>query len=231
MILRRFFTLAALAAVASLGLSGRAQAGYDFSTAVPSGNITGGSSIVVSPNTSFTDPNLNGGNPVSTPFGYTRFLDGGGSTVYLINSYTQNFPASNAPSTPTTNMLISTPSGTNDSSSFTFIMNVTVINPSLSGNTGLFQEKVGYGMQVTSGAGSAVTNLGPSFQGPTGITVQGTQFFITNPQATSVQVNNTGNAGLSAQINSIPEPASVVMLGAGLIGVVTLGVRRRWKTA
>jgi hypothetical protein len=239
MIVRRFFALAALAVVASLSLSGVAHAGYDFSTSVPAANVTGASgSVTVSPATSFTDPNLNGGNPISTPFGYTKFADTGGaggsagSTIYLINSYTQNFPVSTAPSTPTTNILISTPSGLSDSSSWAFTSVITITNPSLSGITGTFSERVGYGMQVTSGAGSAVSNLGPLFVGATGITVSGIQFFISNPQATSVQVNFTGgNAALSAQINSIPEPASVVMLGAGLVGVVTLGLRRRLKMA
>jgi hypothetical protein len=232
MMLRRLFTVGALAVIASLSLSGVAHAGYDFSTSVPSANVTGGSGIVVSASTSFTDPNLNSGNPVSTPFGYTRFLDGGGSTVYLINSYTQNFPVSPAPSTPTTNILISTPSGTTDSSSWSFTSVITITNPSVVGATGSFNERVGYGMQVTGGAGSAVSNLGPLFVGATGITVSGNQFFISNPQATSVQVNFTGgNAALSAQITAIPEPASVVMLGAGLVGVVTLVLRRRWQTA
>jgi hypothetical protein len=231
MVVRRLLALLAVAVIGSLCFGAPAHAGYDFSTSVPAANITGNvGSPTVSTATSFSDPNIGGGASISTPFGYTKFTDGGGSggsTIYLINSYTQNFPVGTAPSTPTTRILISTPAGATDNSTWGFTSLITVINPSLSANTGVFNENVTYRMIVTGGSGSAITNTGPAFVGPTGITVTGTQFFITNPQATSVQVNDPGNAALSAQINSIPEPASVVMLGAGLAGVVTLGLRRR----
>jgi len=45
MILRRFFTLTALVVAASLSLSDRANAGYDFSTTTPAGSIVGGTGI------------------------------------------------------------------------------------------------------------------------------------------------------------------------------------------
>src|SRR5262249_27329862 len=125
---RRCFTLAALCLAASLSLGGRARAGYDYSTSVPAANVTGASgSVTVSTATSFIDPRLG---TVATPYGFTTFTDLGGSTIYLVNAFSTNFPVGGSPSSPLENVLVSSSPTTTDSSTWNFTEVITITNPS-----------------------------------------------------------------------------------------------------
>jgi len=232
MILRRFFTLVALAVAALLSLSDRANAGYDYSTSVPIGNVTGAS---VGPATSSAAFTLTGGTtitPSNSQVPYTFFTDGGGSTIYLVNSSATNVGYGVNTGAPVENVYVSTPVGVTDKSTWSFTEIITVTNQSVSlgppNATGTFTETAQYVMNVTGGTGNAQISS-VALTGPTSITIGANSFSINTPTQTQVQVNNATPGAVGANITSIPEPASVVMLGVGLVGVAGLGLRRMKK--
>jgi len=158
MILRRLFTLIALTVAASLSLSDRAHAGYDVSTQVPTANITGSPAIQGTPTLTvgagtFLVPGINGG-LVTTTNGFTTFVDGAGSTIWLVNSSFTNFTGN--PFTATEQVYGDLKAG--DTSSFTFTMVIKVTNPSGSATTGSFTETATYNL----GGGSATGVFPPS---------------------------------------------------------------------
>jgi hypothetical protein len=213
--------LTALAVAASLCLSDRANAAYDVSTSIQS--VTGVpaiSNLSLNAPGSFVITGANGGT-VAAPFGFTSFNDGAGSTIYLVNS---NFTGFNG-SLFTANENVYGNLVGGDTTSFTFTMLVKVTNPSLSVNTGTFTETATYNLSGGSATGASQPTISNS-----SITVGGVSFAIFNPQITSMTGNSASNNGsVSAQITSVPEPASVVMLGVGLVGVAGVGLRRRKK--
>jgi hypothetical protein len=244
MILRRLFTLTALTLAASLCLSDRAKAGYDVSTSVPFTSVTntGGGALsaanVVGPGTgalnTITLPPLTGspsgaGGIVLAQFGYTFFTDAGGSTIYLVNSDALNNAFGSSPAGASVNMYINYKTG-DTTSTFTFTSVITIVDPSATGggsppSNSQFNETV----QYLVGSNSANPNpLGakPTLGSPTMITIGADQFFLSNPNATTVNYNSVPTGGVTANINTVPEPASVAMLGVGLVGVVGLSLRR-----
>ena len=238
MILRRFFTLTALVVAASLSLSDRANAGYDFSTTIPAANIVGNVGAPQTGTGAFTlgSGSLNNGSvitPSSSQIPYTFFVDQGGSTVYLVNSSGTNVPYGVNTAVANVNVYVASPQTSTDHSTWSFTDTITITNPSGAtgpGTTGTFQETSQYTMNVSPGSGTlgssgtAQVTLAASYVGPTSMNINGTPFSLNTPLSTQFNVNNATNGTVGTNITSVPEPASVVMLGAGLVGVVGLGL-------
>jgi len=236
MILRRLFTLTALALAVSLGLSDRANANYDLSTSVAGVNDFGGSTPTFSSATSFTNTFLTGTSTISTPNGFTSFTDAGGSTVYLVNQLNVNIGGG---SNSSENVYVATNSGATDASSWTVSLAITVFNPT--GNT---TGATSFGSGGVSETATFAMNTGsPGSFSPTAfalitpstiISVGGTSFQITLAAAAGGQNNaglHPGNIGATINsLSSVPEPASMVMLGSGLVGVIGLDLRRRRRS-
>jgi len=240
MILRRLFTLAVLAVAALLSLSDRAHATYDTSTSVASVTPVGGvfmSPLVQFPTaTSFTD----GGGLGTVTFtgfakGYSDFVDQAGSTIYFVN---QVAPMQSGVNGINESIYVSTPSGVTDNSTWTVNLLVSVANPTGSlpatnFGTGGIAETATFVMSSTvAGSGSYSPTALPTFSAPTTIIVGPNSFTLSSSGAAGGAFNqSTTNGAVSAAVFStaIPEPASVVMLGSGLAGVIGLGLRRRKK--
>jgi hypothetical protein len=226
MILRRFFMLTALAVAVSLSLGGRAHANYDVSTSVASINPGGGSVLLTNVAGPIVDGILG---TIAAPAGFSKFTDGAGSTIYLVNDFNGN----QAPGfVGTVNQAIFVSTSVADTGSWSFTETITVFNPNGQTTTkGTFTQTATYQMSVggvplTGSAIGQSTSLTP----PTTIQVGTSTFTISNPQTNSQPINNSlNNAGVSANLTAVPEPATVVMLGAGLAGVIAFGVRRRSK--
>jgi hypothetical protein len=231
MILRRFFTLAALALAVSLSLSGRAHAGYDFTTSIAS---VSGLTLVLSNQTgSFSIPAQTGGGgaggTVTIQNGQTwsSYTDAAGATIFLVNNQSTNNSYIGF-TVPTENIYININSAAaGDVSTWSFTENIKVTNPTATPTqTGTFVEVASYTMGGNPGTGANPT-APATLTTPVTLTIGPNTFNIVNPLANSVAYNNVGNGGVTANINAVPEPASVVMLGGGLAGVTVLGLRRR----
>jgi len=239
MLLRRLLTITALVVTASLSLSDRAHANYDTSTSVASIVDPGGGLLQQFPvpppaNATFTDPRLG---TQLTPAGYATFVDGGGSTVYLVNQVLTNVSGTSGVNE---SIFVSTPAGVTDNSTWTINLLVAVRNLTGVGPVGQFGNGSNVAISATyvvsstsPGGGSFGSSALPSYIAPTSIIVGPNSFTLGLPGgATGGNVNGTtNNGGISGTITTgaIPEPASVVMLGCGLAGVIGLGLRRKKK--
>jgi hypothetical protein len=240
MILRRFFTLTALALAVSLGLSDRANASYDTSVSTSSVNAPGGTIGGVpgtnaqgfGTGTSFTNTEFTtGSTTVPAPAGWFAFVDAGGSTIYLVNQLLTNQTGTIGVNE---SVYVAAAPGVSDSSSWTANLVISVTNPSTTGSTGNFgtgsvSETAAFTM---SGTAYFPTSLAPpnlQFTSPTTIVLSNTAFTLFSPGAAGGNANNSNNNGaISANVStaSVPEPTSLVMLGSGLAGVIGLGLRR-----
>jgi len=223
MIGKRFAILGTLALFGSLLVGTRADADYTYSTSITITSVTSGT---------FSNT-ATGATATSTL----------GTSLQLADILA---PGSFIPSAPLTanigNVGIVPTGSTPDSFNVNYTDVITITNP-LGGATGTLTVTGtlrAVGVLVTGGSfAGTLTNLyNPPFTvGP--ITIGGTAFsanfgtgqvndLFGNPTI-GQPVGGIGSGNLGANITSsvIPEPASVVMLGMGLLGVAGISLRRR----
>jgi hypothetical protein len=240
MILRRFFTLVALAVAVSLSFSSRAHASYDTSVSAVSAAAVGGA-LTTPLSATTTGPIVDGRlGTIAAPTGYETFVDQSGSTIYLVN---QVLTGLSSASTVNEALYVSTASAS-DLSTWTVTLAISVTNPTLTPPAVFFGsgtptsagvETATYVMNITSGAGTVTpTPPVPTLTGSTTIIVGSNSFLLSSPSAAGQQANavvNNGAVAANITPSAIPEPASVVLLGGGLAGVLVLSLRRRSKVA
>jgi PEP-CTERM motif len=230
----RITRLAALVAAMLFATGASSQATYNLSTTVSNFSFNGVSVGLTS--LSAGSMVTVGGNSLTLTNGGYQYIDAAsGTTVYLANDSENlstgvgvvqeqifvNGPAGGYPSPP--------PAG-QTGPSFNFTTNILV-----NGGPSSFTETLGtntFGNVGYTLAGNGIVGGGIPSISPTSITIPG--FLIQNigTQAVSGNINLTStNAGVSAtflaSIPPVPEPASVVMLGLGLISVGGVAFRRR----
>jgi hypothetical protein len=219
----RISGLAALVAAMLLATGASSQAAYTLTTSVANVTYNG---IAVSTTNIAAGSTITGiGFSATATNGGVSFVDSAGSTVYILNdTHTANtFGAISQ------QIFVSAPGTDLGVLNFT-----TLINPSGAGSS--FMETLSTnvtgstGFQFLIGAGQA-SIIGPTteFIAPTSITVGGQTITAIATASTSGNANSSQNPTVSAIFlaTAVPEPASVAMLGLGLLSVGGVALRRR----
>jgi len=217
----RITGLAALTAAMLFVTGASSQASYTLTTSVTGVTYNG---LAVSTTTIAAGATITGiGFSEVATNGGVSFVDSAGSTVYILN----DSQVANTFGVINEQVFVSAP-GTD-----TGVLNfITLINPNGAGSS--FSETLGTnqtgstGFQFLIGAGQN-TILGPSTSiAPATITAGGQTITALLTAAVSGNANSSQNAAVSAIFtSSVPEPASVAMLGLGLLSVGGVALRRR----
>jgi len=220
--MKRMTALAGLVLAASLGLADRAQATYSYSTTITGDSATNGATIS------------------NTATGTTITL---GATMIMLNDTNHGpFFVPGQASLNTADVILTStvpigPTGT--SFSFDYTVNLTLNNIAPPGSNAsatfpvhgritLTNVNMGNGTVTnifTSPNAGTVTIGGVIYTGAVGLNADGTNAF-----APPTVNGNAGNIG-GFVIAGIPEPASAVMMGAGVLGIVGVGLARRRRAA
>lgn len=220
---KRFAAVTALSAAALLALGDRAHATYNYSTMV-----------------TITTPSGGGLTVTNGPTGATASF--GGTTITLLNTSHGPFfvPGSTTLDATDISLTSTTPLGpTGDNFSFNYTVSLTLTNTPPPGTNDIRTVSVNGTMTLTNlnvGNGT-VTNVftspnqgslvigGVLYTGAIGLNPNGTNAF----SPPTVNSPNTGNIGGFVIAAAVPEPGSIGIMGAGLLGVAGLGFARSRK--
>jgi len=121
-----------------------------------------------------------------------------------------------------------------DSTTINFTIRVAITNSITTGpgtnSTGTIT--VSGSLTVTGNTSSSLSGYVANFTTPAPLNIGGVTYSITNflfSAPTPNGSNGAFSASVGAAVVGVPEPASVVMLGSGLIGIVGVGMRRRLR--
>jgi len=222
MSLRRVMLLAALAASFLLAAGMSSQAAYSYSTAITITSASTGGAIAPV-----------GGSPGGSMFTTTDL-----STSVILGNISSN-PLIGANTVNIGTVAVNTTSATPLTFNVAYTDVVTITNPTPGGSTGTFTINGVLsltGVQSSGGAsGGQSSNLysGTFNQsqliGGTLFTVNfgnGIQNDFFGPPTINGSVTQQGSLGANITPNLIPEPASLALMGTGLVAVLGLGLRR-----
>lgn len=209
-----------LVVLTAFGLSTPAQGSYTVLTGVDSVSAPINASIVILPTTgSFA---IDAGS-IAYAHGGTQITLASGVSVYLINTQS-TLNQGGAPGNPSEQIFVVAPGGVSDTSTIAFSIGYG-INSALNSfvQTGMIT------LGIQGGAG-AYTVLGSS-PFPPGYTAGGYTYSAIGTSGNGdINSLSSGYVGLSITAvtsSVVPEPASVAMLGLGLLGVAGFAARRR----
>jgi len=197
------------------------QAAYSYSTA-----------ITIAPQGGFTVTPVGGspgGSTITAPDGVTSVTLGNIASAPLLGANTINIGT----------VAVNTTNATPQSFSLTYTDVITVTNPTPGGSTGTFTISgimTLTGVQSSGGASGGQTsniytgtfNQAQSIGG-TSFTVNfgnGIQNDFFGPPTVNGSITQQGSLGANITPNLIPEPASLALMGTGLVAVLGLGLRR-----
>jgi hypothetical protein len=203
MTFRRVFTLAALAGALLVATGASSQAAYTLTSSAPTSNP----SPPTIGGTAFTLTATGGGSQSGSTASNFNVIDVG------VSSSTAP-PASDSGTITVGQTYTITGSGGTESYALSATINL------ISGNSG--------GV-VSTGSGSVSVTSGPT--GGPGYLVSFANYGSPSPGSGGTG-GTTGNFAITVIPQAtVPEPASMVMLGSGVVGVLGLGLRRRLKKA
>jgi hypothetical protein len=209
-----------LLVLAALGLSTPARGSYTVLTAVDSVSAPNATSILTLPTTGSFD--IDAGS-IGYGHGGTQITLASGVTIYLINTLS-TLNQGGAPGNPSEQIYIVASAGVSDSSTIAFS-----VGYGINGALNSFVQTGMITLGIQNGAGS-YTAVGSSPLPPGYVSGGYTYSALGTSGNGDVNSLSNGYIGLSVTAvtsNAVPEPASVAMLGLGLLSVASFAARRR----
>lgn len=207
-----------------LSVSARVDADFSVTTAVTGVTYSGGTltSGSLAANTSYTE---NGIQFSTRSEGGSFYTDTQGTTIYFV----EDSEIAAIKSVPNEQIFVinSTP-GAIDTGTFVFSTLMKVMS---NGSSGTFTEGPNV-LALNLANGDQNYSIFATSILPPSLTIGGTLFTATLPQATSGYFNNEANGAVSASIlasSTVPEPASLAMFGMGAIGIIGAMIRQGRK--
>jgi hypothetical protein len=219
--MKRMTVWAGLVLAASLGLADRAQATYTYSTVVTGDSATNGATI--SNTATGTTITLDGTSITLTDTSHGPFFVPGQATLDASDiTLTSTVPLGPTGTSFSFNYTVNltlnniAPPGTTTSATFPVHGTITLTNINMGNGTVT-------NVFTSPNQGSNVNIGGVFYTGAVGINPDGSNAF-----APPTVNGGTGSIG-GFVIAGTPEPASAVMLGAGVLGIAGVGLFRRRK--